>query len=241
MADVSLFVVSDYSASERRITPSWSIDQLRTKMETVTGIPPSCQQISYKTPAGETIPVFAADEENTTLEGLNLSRQGELRINDSRPVSARPNFTDISNVEKYVMPDEEYDKKSDSVRAWKRAHKLGRFDPDAPAAEMERLRTMVEEIEVRGLTVGLRCRIGGDDDRRGFIQYVGDVPEIPGGAGPWIGVQLDEPVGKNDGSIDGKRYWGTESSMKHGVFVRAERVEIGDFPVINDLEEMEEI
>ncbi|PHH55744.1 Cell polarity protein alp11 [Ceratocystis fimbriata CBS 114723] len=241
MTDVSLFVVSDYSASERRITPSWSIDQLRAKMETVTGIPPSCQQISYKTPSGEVIPVSAADEEKTTLEGWNLSRQGELRINDTRPASARPNFTDMSNVEKYVMPDDEYDKKDDSVRAWKRTHKLGRFDPDAPRAEAERLSSMANEIEERGIKVGLRCRVGGDDDRRGCVQYVGEVPEISGGTGPWIGVQLDEPVGKNDGSINGKRYWGAESAMKHGVFVRSERVEMGDFPVLNDLEEMEEI
>ncbi|KKA27827.1 hypothetical protein TD95_003929 [Thielaviopsis punctulata] len=241
MADVSLFVVSDYSASERRITPSWTIDQFKSKMESVTGIPPSCQHVTYKTPGGEIVPVTAADEETATLERFNLNRQGELRINDTRPPSARPNYNDISNVEKYIMPDDEYDKKQDSVRAWKRANKLGRFDPDAPALEAERLRIMAEEIDVRGISVGKRCRVGADDERRGRVAYVGEVPEISNGAGPWVGVHLDEPVGKNDGSVNGTRYWGEESSMKHGVFVRAERVEVGDFPVLDDLEEMEEI
>jgi len=45
-------------------------------------------------------------------------------------------------------------------------------------------------------------------------------------------VELDEPTGKNDGSVEGKQYFSCEN--KRGVFVRAERVEIGDFPVIDE-------
>jgi tubulin-folding cofactor B len=71
--------------------------------------------------------------------------------------------------------------------------------------------------------------------------YVGDVEEIPGGSGAWVGVKLDEPVGRNDGSLKGKRYWGKEGDAKFGVFVRPERVEVGEWPVIDDLEDMEEI
>lgn len=74
-----------------------------------------------------------------------------------------------------------------------------------------------------------------------MVRYVGDVPEIPGQLGAWIGVQLDEPVGKNDGSVGGKRYWGEDGGPKHGVFVRPERVEVGDWPVLDDMEDMEEI
>jgi tubulin-specific chaperone B len=71
--------------------------------------------------------------------------------------------------------------------------------------------------------------------------YVGEVEEIPNGAGKWIGVQLDEPVGKNDGSLNGKRYWGTNAGgPKYGVFVRPERVEVGDWPVLDDLDDLEE-
>lgn len=160
---------------------------------------------------------------------------------DTRPPGARPNYTDTSNVDKYVMPEEEYERKTDSVLAWKKAQKLGRFDPNAPAHEEARLAALESEVQERGIAVGKRCRVGGEDTRRGVVQYVGEVPEIPNGAGPWVGVQLDEPVGKNDGSIAGKRYWGAESAMKHGVFVRPERVEVGDYPAMDDLEDMEEI
>ncbi|KAK3315306.1 CAP Gly-rich domain-containing protein [Apodospora peruviana] len=241
MADVPLYVVSEYSSSERRITPSWSIAQLKKKLEPITGIPPSCQRISLKTPSNENISVEAADEESTYLQTYPLSPYAELRVTDTRPAGVRPNFSNAAGVEKYVMPEEEYEKKSDSVLAWKKTQKLGRFDPNAPSHEQTRIMATAQEIESRGIAVGKRCRVGQDDTRRGEIKYVGPVKEIPGGIGDWVGVQLDEPVGKNDGSIAGTRYWGEESELKRGVFVRPERVEVGDFPVVDDLEDMEEI
>ncbi len=79
----------------------------------------------------------------------------------------------------------------------------------------------------------------GTDTRRGTIRHLGPVPEIPGMGGWWVGVELDEPVGKNDGSVAGTRYF--DAPAKTGVFVRSERVEAGDFPPLNDLEELEEV
>jgi tubulin-folding cofactor B len=139
-----------------------------------------------------------------------------------------------------VLPVEEYEKKTDSVLAWKKTAKLGRFDPNAPSHEQAKIDAIAEEIEARGIAVGKRCRVGAEDTRRGEIMYVGDVKEIPG-LGAWVGVQLDEPVGKNDGSIGGIRYWGEESQLKRGVFDRPDRVEVGEFPVLAYLEDMEEI
>lgn len=139
------------------------------------------------------------------------------------------------------MPEDEYEKKTDSVLAWKKAQKLGRFDPDAPGQEQARLSALEREVAERQIEVTKRCRVGADDSRRGTVRYVGEVKEIPGGQGLWVGVHLDEPVGKNDGSISGVRYWGEPSELKHGVFVRPERVEVGDYPVLDDLEDMEEI
>ncbi|KAK4240287.1 CAP Gly-rich domain-containing protein [Achaetomium macrosporum] len=240
MADVPLYVVSDYASSERRITPSWSISHLKAKLEPVTGIPPSCQQIFLKTSSNDKIPVEAQDEESARLAQFPLVPYAELVVVDTRPVSARPNFSSTAGVEKYVLPEEEYEKKTDSVLAWKKAQKLGRFDPNAPSHEQAKIAAIAQEIEARGIAVGKRCRVGQDDTRRGEIMYVGDVKEIPG-LGAWVGIQLDEPVGKNDGSVGGTRYWGEESEVKRGVFVRPERVEVGDFPVLNDLEDMEEI
>ncbi|KAK8094518.1 Cell polarity protein alp11 [Apiospora hydei] len=241
MADVPLQVVSENSASERRITPSWSISQLKAKLEPMTGVPPSAQRLVLKTPAKETVAIEAMDEDNTYLSSFPLTPYAELQVVDTRPAGQRPNYTDTSGVDKYVMPADEYEKKTDSVLAWKKAEKLGRFNPDAPSLEQAKIDAFLQEIKSRGIEVGKRCRVGGEDAKRGEIKYVGDVKEIPGALGAWVGIQLDEPVGKNDGSIGGTRYWGQESGMKHGVFVRPERVEVGDWPMLDDLEDMEEI
>ncbi|KAH7155251.1 CAP Gly-rich domain-containing protein [Dactylonectria estremocensis] len=241
MADVPLIVISEFAQAERRITPSWSISQLKTKLETVTGIPPSCQILSLKRPGAETISIEAANEDDTHLSSYPLVPYAELHVIDTRPAAGRPNFNDTSGVDKYVMPEEEYEKKTDSVLAWKKSQKLGRFDPNAPSHEQAKLAAFEHEIASRGIAVDKRCRVGGEDTKRGTVKYVGEVKEIPGGLGAWVGVHLDEPVGKNDGSIAGTRYWGEASGLKHGVFVRPERVEVGDFPALDDLEDMEEI
>ncbi|ELR01702.1 hypothetical protein VC83_00934 [Pseudogymnoascus destructans] len=238
--DIPLLITSDNSSSERRITPSWTIGQLKSKLEAVTGVPPLSQRITLRVNQ-QGIPVEAADEENTQLATFPLAPYAELHVADTRPRGARPNFTDASTVEKYVMPAEEYEQKSDSVLAWKKAQKLGRFNPDAPTIEEAKIKAYQTEIDSRGIAVGKRCRVGGDDSRRGEIMYVGDVEEIPGSLGSWVGVRLDEPVGKNDGSVGGTRYWGEEGGPKHGVFVRPERVEVGDWEPVDDLDDMEEI
>lgn len=44
--------------------------------------------------------------------------------------------------------------------------------------------------------------------------------------------QYDEPVGRNDGSIKGKRYF--ECSPSYGGFVRPALVQAGDFPPFDE-------
>jgi tubulin-folding cofactor B len=174
-----------------------------------------------------------------------------------RPPSARQNFTDTSSVEKYQMPETQYEQLSDTVLAWKKKQKLGRFDPNAKSAkEMaeERRSKDEEEIKRRAIEVGMRCRVGRDDTRRGIVRFVGEIVGLGGEreAGcRWVGVELDEPVGRNDGSakieveggaLKSKKVF--ECKDKFGVFIRPEKVEVGDWLPLDDLEvdeDMEEI
>ena len=48
------------------------------------------------------------------------------------------------------MPLEEYESRPDSVLAWKKAQKLGRFNPEAPEVEKKRAEALQQEIEERG-------------------------------------------------------------------------------------------
>jgi hypothetical protein len=69
---------------------------------------------------------------------------------DTRPPAARTDFSDLSAVDKYVMPSTEYETRTDSVLAWKKAQKLGRFDPNAPSIEQQKILASEREVEERG-------------------------------------------------------------------------------------------
>ena len=88
-------------------------------------------------------------------------------------------------------------------------------------------KTHQSQIEQRGIQLGARCIVGEDSQRRGSVRFIGQVDDLPGG-GLWVGVQYDEPVGKNDGSVAGKRYF--DAGKNRGGFIRPERVVVGNFP-----------
>ncbi|VDM96464.1 unnamed protein product [Onchocerca ochengi] len=70
--------------------------------------------------------------------------------------------------------------------------------------------------------IGDRCQIGG---RIGNIVYIGPARFAPG---EWIGIVLDQPLGKNDGSVDGHRYFSCEPN--HGLFCKASKLERVESP-----------
>ena len=75
-----------------------------------------------------------------------------------------------------------------------------------------------EEEHVRGqigYTEGDRVLITGTE-RVGRCRFIGSVPFAQG---VWAGIELPTPDGKNDGSVEGIRYF--RCKPKHGLFVRA--------------------
>ncbi|KAF5355284.1 hypothetical protein D9758_006088 [Tetrapyrgos nigripes] len=66
---------------------------------------------------------------------------------------------------------------------------------------------------------------------RGVIRFSGPTSFKPG---KWIGVELFEAKGKNDGSVEGKQYF--TCKLKYGVFVRASQIK-GTFGHERDLEQ----
>ena len=251
MADIPVFVTSDQTSSERRISPSWSISELKSRLETITGIPPSSQRLQIYISSTDTtaapVEVNPKTEDSTFVGQFNLTAYGRIHVDDTRPPAARGNYNDVSKVEKYVMPETEYEKRNDSVLAWKKQNHLGRFNENAATggtgsgSTQQSLESAKAEIESLKITVGARCRIlnpsttstviGDGQERRGVVKFIGEVPEIKGHQLFWVGVELDEPLGKNDGTIQGVSYF--DAKPKHGSFVKPSNVEIGDFPELD--------
>lgn len=67
--DIPLFVRSAASSAERRITPSWTIAQLKRKLEPITGIPPASQKLSLKLPGDEEERALEAEDEEAVQVG----------------------------------------------------------------------------------------------------------------------------------------------------------------------------
>ena len=67
-------------------------------------------------------------------------------------------------------------------------------------------------------SVGDRVIIGGG--KRGVIRFIGTTKFA---GGEWAGIELNEPVGKNDGSVAGVRYFTCPS--QHGLFSKKEKLE----------------
>lgn len=65
--------------------------------------------------------------------------------------------------------------------------------------------------------IGQRIWVGGQ--RPGHIAYLGETHFAPG---EWAGIVLDDPNGKNDGCVAGKRYFQCEP--KRGIFSRLTRL-----------------
>ncbi|XP_070208560.1 kinesin-like protein KIF13A isoform X2 [Littorina saxatilis] len=55
--------------------------------------------------------------------------------------------------------------------------------------------------------------------KTGLVRFIGPVIFAPGN---WIGVELDQPEGKNDGSVKGIRYF--QCRNRHGIFVRPDKL-----------------
>jgi len=179
------------------------------------------------------------DDDSRPLGFYSPQNGMEIKIVDTDPHSLAKHgwLEDTSKVKKYKMSDADYDKRKGTVRKWIAEQKAK--DPNwkppsaTPGSQMPGGKDYAKMLatsppgtkeEADKFTKGSRCKIfpGGD---RGKIVFIGETKFADG---YWIGIQLDEPTGKNNGTVKGVKYF--ECPPLFGKFCKPCNVEQGDFP-----------
>lgn len=250
MAEGSLRLDVTHSNLEQRwhdimFHEDMTVSQTKEKLYRHGGTSCAFQEL-YLRGVGGSGTIFLMDDAKT-LRYYGAKSGMEIHIKDLDPhsLSLHGGLEDVSQVEKYVMPDEEYDKMKNTVRAQKRAAEerrkaqaaarteagedegqdLGGGGAAASAEEAHAPLEMTAEEAQAAFPLGSRCECD-PGARRGVIRHVGP---IIAAKGIFIGVCLDEPQGQNDGTKDGKRYFDCPGS-KYGCFARPANVRVGDYP-----------
>lgn len=238
MSNISVYVTSDLTSSERRISPQWDLQYLKSKLELITGIKPQYQTIKYyavqasneSTTISNAKTANESDDKNTFLLAFQIAPYSRLHVIDENPNSELSELVDsdedAEKVSGFELTEEEYAKKNNTVLQWKKDNRLGRFDPNFEKERQQRLQDNL--VLSSNIKVGDRCRvINIQGQRLGTVKFVGKIAQLHPDE-TWVGVEFDEPVGRNSGQIDGVKYF--ECRHSHGSFLKPKQVEVGDFP-----------
>jgi tubulin-folding cofactor B len=224
MSIVTLLISCSTSSirAEKRFDKGLTVRGVKTKLELVVGVPAASMKLELHGTDGSTI--CSINDDDKFLGAYPVEDFLTLHVVNTDITAKVGEYEDVSKVEKFELSTDEYHKMSGTVLDFKRKNQMGRFNPEY-ANEML-AKAEAEEAAAQAIKAGDRCEVlTKTGTLRGTVKYRG---EVDFGKGYWIGVQLDEPFGKHDGSVKGRKYF--ECPAKYGIFVKPNAVTVGDFP-----------
>ncbi|KAL8825121.1 MAG: hypothetical protein Q9191_004600 [Dirinaria sp. TL-2023a] len=144
--DIPLIITSAASSSERRITPSWTVAQLKSKLEPLTGIPPASQRLVLRTSDQAEQVIEAGNEDEVQIWRWPLTGYAEIHVTTLDPQAPNLIPSETSAVPKYTMPVETYSALPNTVLAYKKTHNIGRFDPNGPEIHQKKVQQAWKDI-----------------------------------------------------------------------------------------------
>uniref|UniRef100_UPI00398E55A1 tubulin-folding cofactor B n=1 Tax=Pristiophorus japonicus TaxID=55135 RepID=UPI00398E55A1 len=212
--------------AEKRFNRGITVSELKCKLELIVGSVASCMELQLFGTDDKFIGLLSQDD--ALLGSYPVDDNCRIHVIDESGVKLGE-FEDVSKVIKYEMSNEAYEKRTESARLFLKRSKLGLYNEEKKAKEESELmqREQEEKVLADAILVGARCEvvISGQPTKRGTVMYVGQTEFKPG---YWIGLKYDEPLGKHDGSVNGKKYF--ECQYKYGAFVKPQSVTVGDYP-----------
>ncbi|ETO00110.1 CAP-Gly domain containing protein, partial [Reticulomyxa filosa] len=195
------------------------------KLEMIVGTSPSDMILQHRSNSNEVIATLQPD--TAQLKDFGLSDLDNVHCVDTNPNKGVVGMLDSLNkgtatTTAYKIDEKKYDERSDSFKKFKETHLKEHF---AKKKEQEDEQKQNYENLTKDLKLSKHSL-----KPNGTIRYIGTVPPL--GKFTWVGVELDEPHGKYDGSVSGKTYF--ECQGKYGEFLRPDQIEVGDFPVVDE-------
>uniref|UniRef100_A0A3Q3WMV3 CAP-Gly domain-containing protein n=1 Tax=Mola mola TaxID=94237 RepID=A0A3Q3WMV3_MOLML len=225
---VNVRITSTITSFEKqsRFNRGISIAELKGKLEMIVGTSASCMDLELFGVSDMFLQKM--DDDDALLGSYNVDDDCRIHVCNlgERQMGE---FTDVSKVEKFEISDESYEKRTDTARSFLKKHSLGHFNDEEMAKKKAELAARQEEQKAAAdaISVDSRCKVQvpGQPTKLGTVMYVGTTDFKPG---YWVGVKYDEPLGKNNGTVDGKQYFVCENN--YGAFVKPLNVTVGDFP-----------
>lgn len=225
---VNVRITSSLSNFEnrRRFNRGITVAELKGLLEINVGVPASCMDLEIFSTTNKFLQKIDNDE--ALFGSYPVDDECRIHVIDKSGGQTSELF-DNSKVEKFELSDEAYEKRSESVRSFLKKQQLGRFNEEEAAKKKAELTSLEEQQKAaaQAISVGSRCKVEvpGQPTKIGTVMYVGTT-EFK--SGYWVGVKYDEPLGKHNGTVQGKQYF--ECQAKYGAFVKPLSVTVGDFP-----------
>jgi len=175
-----------------------TVSQFKQKLQLTVGTEPIFMNLELKD-KGNLIAIL--DKDDQLLSSYSPKNGMEIHVTDTDPKSTIAELLDTTKAPKYTMTDDDYAKRDVTVMKWQEKELTEKLKLGQPCV------ILPDDKDNSGLT------------RKGTIMYVGSVE---GTKGVWVGVKLEEPQGKNDGTAKGKRYF--TCAPNYGVFARSDKV-----------------
>lgn len=225
---------------EIRVNLHTTVGELKNKLYQHGGTAASFQRLLLRSSCQtEIICELADDCKMLGFYGIKSGMNIHIVDMDPHSLSKNGGLEDVNLVQKYMMSDEEYAKRENSLRRFK--EKMRESDPYWTFLKENR-KEPSNKAEIYGpesvekIIIGNRCKVE-PGSRRGVVKWTGPGEKGILSPGYWVGVALDEPLGNNNGTIKGKTFFACNE--KHGAFVRPDKVTVGDFPEL-DIEDLNE-
>ncbi|VDD88181.1 unnamed protein product [Enterobius vermicularis] len=151
----------------KRFSSEMKISELKEKLQLIVGTPKENMKLELRNKSGN--PICALTDEQQTLASLKMADGMEVYVKDMFGNSGLNSFPPV---EKYVLPDEKYNERAESVRTWRKREQL------LSKANME------EESEkiAKSIKQGDRCvvHLQNQPSKNGTVSYVGTTQFKPG-------------------------------------------------------------